>query len=54
MSRTKREVEREERKSGGKMSSLLDKNKVLVSLCMDVFTFFYKGVDLMCNRPFHS
>ncbi|XP_040004466.1 integrin alpha-6 isoform X2 [Xiphias gladius] len=30
VSRTKREVEREERKSGGKMSSLLDKNKVLI------------------------
>lgn len=51
MSRTKREIERQERKPVRKMSSLSDKNKVLVSLCCGCihgcihgcFFYFYKG-----------
>ena len=39
-SRTKREIG--ERKKVVKMSSLSDKGKELVSLCMDVLTCFYK------------
>lgn len=39
VSRTKREIERKERKTGIEISSLLDKSrqKILVSLCVAVF-----------------
>jgi len=45
VSRTKREILQKERISGGKISYLTGRNKVLVSVVVDAHMLFYKCAD---------